>query len=798
MRSKSYRSLIVILLAAVIAATNFGCGGSSASPPPPPPPPAISVSMSQATATVQAGATTQFSATVTNDSANKGVTWTVSCPVPPCGTVSPTATSSGGTVTYTAPGTPPAFVFNATITATSVSNPSVFASATVNVPEIIVSVTPGPTTVLAGSTAQFTATVTNDPPNKGVTWAVSCSASPCGTILPGATASGAATTYIAPAAPPASDLRVTITVTCVDNPSEYENMIMTVPAIKISVAPAGALLPVNTTQQFRAAVQNDPANAGVTWTLAQNGAACTTPACGVLSSGTTNPATYTAPATVPSPAPVTLTATSVTDASKSAVATLNLTNGSVEIIPDSIDFGRAVVHGTTAPEMVTVTNTTSTALNVNGVTITGTNAGDFSETNTCNSSVGAGISCTISVTFTPASTGTRSAEVSVSDTSKDSPQQVNLSGTGYTNSKFIASAHSAMTGTTVTAAPSPTGPYSVGTRVLALTDSMRNDPYLTNGTKRELAVRLWYPASLTRNCKLAEYTSPAVWNRFSQLAGIRLPHVRTNSCLNASMTDGMHPVVVFTPGYTGTFTDYTFLFEDLASRGYVVASVAHTYETTAVELPDRGLVQGLLGSHLDASWRGDEQIFSFATSVRLQDLTFVLNELQLLSSDAASPLGNKLDMSRVAIAGHSMGGSTAILAIGEEPRFKAAVVIDGVLAHALNSSTETPVLLLTAGHEQWSYTERRVWEQLQGPRLIVNLKGAEHVTPSDEVWLIKDAIMTGSMGPERAIAAIRDYTAAFLDKNLLGKPLDPLLAGTSSEYPDAEITTQNELLRGKP
>lgn len=351
--SKNSGLVLGTLLAVVI--TIPGCGGSSASPPPPPPHPAISVSMSQATATVQARATTQFAATVTNDPANKGVTWAVSCPVPPCGTVSPTATSSGGTVTYTAPGTPPAFVFNAPITATSVSDPSVFASATVNVPEIIVNVAAGPTTVLAGGTAQFTATVTNDPPNKGVTWAVSCSASPCGTISPGATASGAATTYTAPAAPPASDFRVTITVTCVDNPSEYENVTLTVPAIKISVAPAGALLPVNITQQFMAAVHNDPANAGVTWTLAQNGAACTTPACGVLSSGTTNPTTYTAPATVSVNTTVTLTAYSVTDPTKTATGSINLTIGSVEIVSDSIDFGREVVGGTTAPEVVTLT-----------------------------------------------------------------------------------------------------------------------------------------------------------------------------------------------------------------------------------------------------------------------------------------------------------------------------------------------------------------------------------------------------------------------------------------------------------
>jgi len=45
--------------------------------------------------------------------------------------------------------------------------------------------------------------------------------------------------------------------------------------------------------------------------------------------------------------------------------------------------------------------------------------------------------------------------------------------------------------------------------------------------------------------------------------------------------------VIFTHGYIGTFTDYAFLFEDLASRGYVVASIDHTYEATALELARR-------------------------------------------------------------------------------------------------------------------------------------------------------------------------------------------------------------------
>jgi hypothetical protein len=58
----------------------------------------------------------------------------------------------------------------------------------------------------------------------------------------------------------------------------------------------------------------------------------------------------------------------------------------------------------------------------------------------------------------------------------------------------------------------------------------------------------------------------------------------------------------------------------------------------------------------------------------------------------------------------------------------------------------------------------------------------------------KGAVLTGSMGPDKAIAAIRNYIAAFLDANLRGEPLDPLLGTLSSAYPDAVVTTQRPSL----
>jgi hypothetical protein len=109
-----------------------------------------------------------------------------------------------------------------------------------------------------------------------------------------------------------------------------------------------------------------------------------------------------------------------------------------------------------------------------------------------------------------------------------------------------------------------------------------------------------------------------------------------------------------------------------------------------------------------------------------------------------------------------------------------------------------PQFALAAGCELWSDEERQLWGDLRGPRFAVNLRGAEHLTPSDAVWLANGAIKTGTMGPNKTVAAIRNYVAAFLDGHLRGKPTDRLLTGPSPDYPEAVVTTQKQLLRSEP
>jgi dienelactone hydrolase len=308
-------------------------------------------------------------------------------------------------------------------------------------------------------------------------------------------------------------------------------------------------------------------------------------------------------------------------------------------------------------------------------------------------------------------------------------------------------------------------------------------------------VRFWYPAALGQApCTLAEYTPSAVWNYFSSLMQLPLPTVTTNSCLNAPVADGAHPIVVFTHGYTGTFTDYTYIFEDLASRGYIVASVDHTYEATAVAFPDGRFVHSGFGSHLGNSLLEDDQALALALTVRLADLRFVAGELERLNADR-SPFTGKLDTGKIAIAGHSMGGLAASLGVERDRRFKVGIILDvhdGEVPDAVVKTIATPVMILASGRKQWTENECSLWRHLAGPRFAVNLEGAEHLTTSDAVWLARGAIKTGTMGPDKAVAAVRDYIAAFLDANLRGSEPGTLLSGPSLDDPDAAVTTQTQ------
>lgn len=95
-----------------------------------------------------------------------------------------------------------------------------------------------------------------------------------------------------------------------------------------------------------------------------------------------------------------------------------------------LTFPPQAIGVTSSPQAVTLTNTGLATVSISAIAIGGPNAGDFSENNTCPPTLAPSANCQVSVTFTPAVPGNRTAVVSITDNGPGSPQIVSLSGTG--------------------------------------------------------------------------------------------------------------------------------------------------------------------------------------------------------------------------------------------------------------------------------------------------------------------------------------------------------------------------------
>jgi hypothetical protein len=159
-------------------------------------------------------------------------------------------------------------------------------------------------------------------------------------------------------------------------------------------------------------VQNIP-GATATWvpsTIATSGNATLT----VTTSKTTPPGNY----------PITLIANSG-NLTRTMTASV-MVNTSLAIVPLSLSFSSQYVGTTSAPSLVNIVNEGSSTVNFTGITA----SGPFAQTNTCGTSLIAGGTCEVSVTFTPTASGTLTGTLTIADADPTSPQKVALTGIG--------------------------------------------------------------------------------------------------------------------------------------------------------------------------------------------------------------------------------------------------------------------------------------------------------------------------------------------------------------------------------
>jgi hypothetical protein len=127
------------------------------------------------------------------------------------------------------------------------------------------------------------------------------------------------------------------------------------------------------------------------------------------------------------------------------------TSATLSTNPSSLTFGSTTVGATSTAQSVTVTNTGNASASVTSIVA----SGDFAQTNTCGTSIAAGATCSISVTFKPTASGTRTGSVTITSSAVNSPTSVSLSGTGVASNTNLALGKTMSASSSVNGAQTP-------------------------------------------------------------------------------------------------------------------------------------------------------------------------------------------------------------------------------------------------------------------------------------------------------------------------------------------------------
>ena len=339
--------------------------------------------------------------------------------------------------------------------------------------------------------------------------------------------------------------------------------------------------------------------------------------------------------------------------------------------------------------------------------------------------------------------------------------------------------------------PTPDGPHAIGT----VTNTWFRPVASRDGAalwtpSQKIIVQLWYPAETHRHIKLAPYRD----KEEGWLLTRYLSLVRTHAQIGVPVANARHtyPVLLFSPAYNSGRTQYTFLYEMLASHGFIVAAMEHSPDA-----PD---------NHFDLFNNARVQEIGAMAHRRGEDALFVLDQLtELDESDPDGLITGRLDLSRVGILGHSFGGATAAEACWMDSRFKAGIDMDGDLyGEVADVDAPQPFFFMNsdgpdtlsarlsaadartrfgAQMEALDRKRKAAWLAQRGG-YDLTIVGSLHMDYSDRPMFspLKRLSGRGDIDPQHERQIINAYVLAFFEIYLNGKA-EPILDGSTNTDP---------------
>jgi dienelactone hydrolase len=367
-----------------------------------------------------------------------------------------------------------------------------------------------------------------------------------------------------------------------------------------------------------------------------------------------------------------------------------------------------------------------------------------------------------------------------------------------------------------TTLPTPTGPFAVGRAMYIWSDAAQAELMAPQpGTKREILAWIWYPAAPRQPSQTVDDYLPTPWRMaverqrgaLFKFLSLDLSRVRTHSIRDAELSPAQrsYPVVLMRAGLAGLVTGYTSLAEDLASHGYVVVGFDVPYRSSVVVFSDGRVIARAPQNNVDlVSGSEQEQLATKLVQAWSADMGFALDQIERMNaSDPSGKFLARLDMQRVGVFGHSLGGATALQFCHDDSRCKAGIDVDGApLGSVIAEGVTQPFMFLWSDHgSEWSDMEgrqveanfRSIYNRLPSDRrLQITIRGANHYLFSDDGAMLKSPLVMRAMRTvgivridgRRQIAVTAHCISTFFDVYLKGEPASELQS--QPQYPEIE------------
>ena len=229
----------------------------------------------------------------------------------------------------------------------------------------------------------------------------------------------------------------------------------------------------------------------------------------------------------------------------------------------------------------------------------------------------------------------------------------------------------------------PTGPYAVGTFGTEVTDSTRTENGLPGQQPfRRLILQFWYPAARIGGLKRAPYHPDPdffiseVTHLFSipEILLARLSNATTNALLDAplSTVQAQYPVLIFSHGMNGMRFLNTYQMEELASHGYIVVSIEHTFTALGTIFQD-----GTKGGIVPYERMENDSFANAMVDKWSADQMFAIDCVEKINQEEGNVFFGKLDLAHIGILGFSFGGAVATNTLVLDNRIKAGLNLDG-------------------------------------------------------------------------------------------------------------------------